>query len=119
MIVEVRQGKGITHVRMGSFLEGVTRVCPGDKYDCDVGLAVALIKLAPKLDKRDRWLTKQLEGYSWKSIEIGDGSTARLIKSIILRDYIILKREPKNFGAVFAHVARLWMEGNHVVSTQV
>jgi len=114
MIFQFRQGKGITQVWMGE-LQGVTAIMRGDKYDSNLGLVIALIKIAPTIDKRDTWTAAKLEGYAWKKAEVSDVALLGLLKIIILRDYIILKRQPKNFGAVFLYLAKRWIkEGNYV-----
>ena len=71
MRIFYKQRYGITMVSMFDHsMIGLTSIRQGDKYDKNLGFAIALVKAHNKLNKREQKLHDRLEDVKWKTINI-------------------------------------------------
>jgi len=71
MRIFYKQRYGITMVSMFDHsMIGLTSIREGDKYDKNLGFAIALVKAHNKLNKREQKLHDRLEDVKWKTVNI-------------------------------------------------
>jgi hypothetical protein len=80
MRIHYKQRFGITLVKaLDGGLYGLTSIRPGDKYDRDLGFAIACIKMHRQLPKREIKLAEKLSDLRWKSVQLPPDSFAKII----------------------------------------
>jgi len=80
MKIRYKQRYGITVVSLfDNTLVGLTSIRKGDKYDKNVGFAIALVKAHNKLNKREQKLYDSLDEIQWKTINVPLASVGKIV----------------------------------------
>lgn len=80
MRIKYKQRYGITLVSLFDHtLLGLTSIRSGDKYDRNLGLAIALVKAHTKLNKREQKLAHGLFDIPWKSFQVPEESVGKVM----------------------------------------
>ena len=80
MRIKYKQRYGITMVSLFDHtMLGLTSIRSGDKYDRNLGMAIALVKAHAKLNKREQKLAHGLFDFPWKSIQVPEESMGKIM----------------------------------------
>lgn len=78
MKVYYKQRYGISAV-MYLGLVGLTSIRPGDKFDKQLGYAIAMVKAHGQLNKRDAQLLAKIEKVPWKASNVPEESVGAIV----------------------------------------
>lgn len=80
MRIKYKQRYGVTMVSLFDHtMIGLTSIRQGDKYDRNLGMAIALVKAHTKLNKREQKLAHSLFDIPWKSIQVPQESVGKIV----------------------------------------
>ena len=80
MRIRYKQRYGITLVSLFNHtLVGLTSIRRGDKYDKNLGFAIALVKAHSKLNKREQKLYDSLSEIKWKTVNLPIASMGTIV----------------------------------------
>lgn len=80
MRIKYKQRYGVTLVSLFDHtMLGLTSIRTGDKYDRNLGMAIALVKAHTKLNKREQKLAYDLFDLPWKSVQVPEESMGKIM----------------------------------------
>lgn len=82
MWISYKQRYGITLVSfMDGEMIGLSSVRPGDKYDKNLGMAIALVKAHAALPSHEHKFAKKLEDVGWRKFQIPEEVMGKIVKA--------------------------------------
>ena len=103
MRIKYKQRYGITLVSLFDHtMLGLTSIRSGDKYDRNLGMAIALVKAHTKLNKREQKLAHSLFDFPWKSIQVPEESMGKIMTVAL------------QYRQAIGHVQKAWSAYNNL-----